>query len=238
MAATGFAKAIKSSGSNGACEGLSVVGFSSAKVRKLWDDSPDGALKLPIKREPEVPWEHDHTKWLCVDDHGAKAGDNKDDSDAIEQAFAAAAKDGKTVVYFRGIGGGNPNWYDLKRSLRVPAPVRVVIGLGFGRVLGKDGSGFIVDDASAPVVKFQNLDSFGGPPITLTNASGKNVLFAESSGVTVIGDGAGDIFITDCPAGVHLKKKGQHCWARHLNPEGTGAPVSCKTTAARSGASA
>ncbi len=217
----GFAKAIESSGSNGACEGLTVPEFSSSKVRKLWDDAPDAALKLPIKREPEVPWEHDHTKWLCVDDHGAKAGDNKDDTDAIEQAFAAAAKEGKTIVYFRGIGGSDPNWYELKRSLRVPAPVRLVIGLGFGRVLGKDGGGFIVDDASAPVVKFQNLDSFGGPPITLTNAAAKNVLFAESSGVKVVGDGEGDIFITDCPAGVHLKKKGQHCWARHLNPEGT-----------------
>ena len=217
----GFAKAIESSGSNGECEGLTVAEFSSSKVRKLWDDAPDAALKLPIKREPEVPWEHDHTKWLCVDDHGAKAGDNKDDTDAIEQAFAAAAKEGKTIVYFRGIGGSDPNWYELKRSLRVPAPVRLVIGLGFGRVLGKDGGGFIVDDASAPVVKFQNLDSFGGPPIRLTNAAAKNVLFAESSGVKVVGDGEGDIFITDCPAGVHLKKKGQHCWARHLNPEGT-----------------
>jgi hypothetical protein len=219
--ATAFAKAIASSGSNGACEGLSVEEFSSSKVRKLWDDAPDSSLKLPIKREPVVPWEHDHTKWLCVDDHGAKSGDNKDDTDAIEQALAAAAKEGKTVVYFRGIGGPDPNWYDLKHNLRVPAPVRLIIGLGFGRVLGRDGGGFIVDDASAPVVKFQNLDSFGGPPITLTNAGTSSVLVAESCGVTVIGDGAGDIFITGCPAHVHLKKKGQHAWARHLNPEGT-----------------
>jgi hypothetical protein len=219
--ATGFAKAIESSGSNGPCEGLSVKEFSSSKVRKLWDDAPDGSLILPIKREPQVPWELDHTRWLCVDDHGAKPGDNKDDTDAIEQALASAAKEGKTVVYFRGTGGGDPNWYDLKRPLRVPAPVRLIIGLGFGRVLGRDGGGFIVDDASAPVVKFQNLDSFGGPPITLTNAGTSTVLAAESCGVTIIGDGAGDIFITDCPAHVHLKKKGQHAWARHFNPEGT-----------------
>ena len=220
--AAGFAKAIESAGSNGACAGLKVAEFSSAKVRKLWDDAPDESLKLPIKREPEVAWERDTTKWLCLEDHGAVAGDNQDDSDAIERALAAAAKGGKTVVYFRGIGGGDPNWYNLERQIRVPAPVRLIVGLGFGRVLGsKTGGGFVVDDASAPVVKFQNLDSFGGPPITLTNASAKNVLFAESCGVTVIGDGAGDIFITDCPASVHLKRKGQHCWARHLNPEGT-----------------
>jgi Pectate lyase superfamily protein len=220
--AVGFAKAIESGGSNGACDGLTVEEFCSQKTRKLWDDAPDGALKLPIKHEPEVPWETDPTKWLCVDDYGAKSGDNQDDTDAIESALAAAAKEGKTVVYFRGIGGGDPNWYTLKRPLKVPSPVRCVLGLGFGRVLGhKAEAGFIVDDASAPVVKFQNLDSFGGPPISLTNASAKNTLLAESCGVSIIGDGAGDIFINDCPAAIHLKKKGQHCWARHLNPEGT-----------------
>ncbi len=220
--ARGFARAIESAGSNGPCDGLKVAEFSSSKVRKLWDDAPDASLNLPIKAEPDVPWETDPAKWLCVEDHGAKAGDNKDDSDAIEQALAAAAKSGKTVLYFRGIGGGDPNWYNLERKIRVPAPVRFIVGLGFGRVLGsKDGGGFIVDDASAPVVKFQNLDSFGGTPITLTNASAKNVLFAESSGVSVIGDGGGDIFITDCPANLHLKRKEQRCWARQFNPEGT-----------------
>ncbi len=221
--AVGFSRAIESDGSNGACEGLKVAEFSSSKTRKLWDDAPDEALKLPIKREPEVAWETDTSKWLCVEDHGAVAGDNKDDTDAIESALAAAAKDGKTVVYFRGIGGGDPNWYSLSRPLRVPSPVRFIVGLGFGRVLDhkKSGGGFVVDDASAPVVKFQNLDSFGGPPITLTNASAKNVLFAESCGVSIVGDGTGDVFVNDCPASLHLKKKGQHAWARHLNPEGT-----------------
>ena len=221
--AVGFARAIESNGSSGPSEGLKVAEFSSSKARKLWPDAPDESLKLPIKREPEVAWESDTAKWLCVDDFGAVAGDNKDDSDAIERALAAAAKDGKTVVYFRGIGGGDPNWYELSRPLRVPAPVRFIVGLGFGRVLDpkKSGAGFVVDDASAPVVKFQNLDSFGGPPITLTNASAKNVLFAESCGVTIIGDGGGDIFANDCPASLHLKRKGQHAWTRHLNPEGT-----------------
>jgi hypothetical protein len=219
--AAGFARAIESNGNAGPREGLKVTEFSSGKVHKLWDDSANGSLKLPIKREPVVTWENDPTKWLCVEDHGAIAGDNKDDTDAIEKALAAAAKERKTVVYFRGIGGGDPNWYNLDRPLRVPAPVRLIIGLGFGRVLGMNGGGFIVDDASAPVVKFQNLDSFGGPPIALTNAATSNVLVAESCGVSIVGDGTGDIFATDCPAGVHLKRKGQRCWARHLNPDGT-----------------
>jgi hypothetical protein len=220
--ATGFAKAIESDGSNGACEGLKVTEFLSSKAKQLWEDAPSASLQLPIKPEPKLAWEHDYSKWICVDDHGAKAGDNKDDTDAIEKALQLAAKEGKTVVYFRGIGGADPNWYSMDRKLSVPAPVRLIIGLGFGRVLGgKAGGGFIVDDQSAPVVKFQNLDSFGGPPITLTNAAKSNMLVVESSGVSIVGEGTGDVFVTDCPAGVHLKNKGQNCWARHLNPEGT-----------------
>ncbi len=218
--ASGFAQAIESHGSNGEVAGLKVAEFSSSKPRKLWEDAASGSLQLPMKREPLLAWEHDHTKWLCVDDYGATAGDNKDDADAIEKALQAAAKEGKTVVYFRG-AGGEPNWYDMERPVAVPAPVRLVIGLGFGRVLGdKAGAGFVVDESSAPLVKFQNLDSFGGPPIDLVNASAKNVLHVESCGVTVVGNGGGEIFITDCPAALHLKKPGQNCWARHLNPEG------------------
>jgi hypothetical protein len=219
--ATGFAKAIDSDGSGGNAEGLKVAEFSSGKTRKLWDDSAEEALKLEIKREPDVPWENDSSKWLCVDDYGAKPGDNRDDSDAIEQAFQAAAKAGKTVVYFRGTGGGDPNWYDLKRQLKVPAPIRWILGLGFGRILDREkNGGFLVDDASAPMVKFQNIDAFGGPPIAITNASAKNLLVVESCGVRIFGQGKADIFATDCPSVIELQTPGQHLWARHLNAEG------------------
>ena len=44
--AAGFAKAIESAGSNGPCDGQKVAEFSSAKARKLWDDAPDGSLKV------------------------------------------------------------------------------------------------------------------------------------------------------------------------------------------------
>lgn len=78
-----------------------------------------------------------------------------------------------------------------------------------------------MDDASAPLVKFQNIDSFGGAPIHLTNASAKNTLLVESCGVHVVGAGGGDIFITDVPGTLDLQKPGQKCWARQFNPEGT-----------------
>jgi hypothetical protein len=219
--ASGFKRAIEGDGSRPAPEALSVAEYSSDAALRLFDQAQDRSLNLPIKREPGVPWEHDHSKWLCVDDHGAIAGDNQDDSDAIQRAFDAAAAQGKTVVYFRGCGGPDPNWFSISRPIRVPKPVRWVLGLGWARVLGEKEGGFVVDDDSAPIVKFCNIDSFGGPPVQLVNASASNVLVAESSGVKTVGRGGGDIFVTDCPGGIELTKPGQKCWARQLNPEGT-----------------
>jgi hypothetical protein len=216
---SGFAQAIETPDGKG--NGKEIVEFSSSHVRKLWEDSPEGSLKLPIQREPEVPWENDPRKWLCADDFGVTANDNADDSDAIQKAMDAAEAQGKTVVYFRGCGGAEPNWIKLSRPIRVPKPVRMVLGLGWARLLREKDGGFVVDDASAPLVKFQNIDSFGGPPIQITNASAKNALLVESCGVHVVGAGGGDIFLTDVPGTLDLQKPGQKCWARQFNPEGT-----------------
>ncbi len=219
--ATGFSQAIDTNGSNGKVEGLEVTEFSSSKPRKLWEEAPNASLGLPIKREPVVDWELDPAKWLCADDYGVTSNDNEDDSAAIQKALDAAAAKGATTVYFRGCGGAEPNWFKLDRPVRVPAPVRMLMGLGWARLLGGKEGGFVVDDGSAPFVKFQNLDSFGGPPIMLTNAASKQTMLVESCGVRVIGTGTGDIFLTDVPGTLDLKKSGQHCWARQFNPEGT-----------------
>ena len=215
----GFKMAIESSAKSGNVEGPSVAEYSSQPARKLFD-APDGALKLPVQREPDVPWETDPAKWLCVNGFGAVAGDNRDDTEAIRKALDAAAAAGKTTVYFRGVGGPDPNWYTLEGEVRVHGSVRHILGLGFGRVLGKAGR-FVVTDDSAPVVKFQNLDSFGGPPVTLENRSAGRAMLADSCGVTILGTGTGDIFVVNCPARVDLRKRGQKLWARQLNPEGT-----------------
>jgi hypothetical protein len=98
--------------------------------------------------------------------------------------------------------------------------VRHVIGLGFGRVIGGPNGRFVVDDASAPVVKFQHLQAFGGRPPAVENRSRDRTLFVESCDLRVVGAGGGDIFVTDCPSGIELRSPGQRLWARQLNPEG------------------
>ncbi|MDX1963158.1 MAG: glycoside hydrolase family 55 protein [Pirellulales bacterium] len=221
VTATGFGKMVASKTERGDVAGDRIDQYISYGGKRLFDGTPERSVQLPIQPEPAVPWEHDHAKWLCADEYGINANDHEDDTAAIQRAFDAAGKEGKTVVYFRGCGGSEPNWIKLSKPIRVPAPVRLVLGLGWGRLLreGENG-GFVVDDASAPQVKFQNLDSFGGPPIQITNASAKNTMVVEGCGVTVIGQGSGDIFVTDCPSHIHLRKAGQNCWARQLNPEG------------------
>ncbi len=218
----GFATAIKSTSPAGDAAGPAVKEYLSHKVVRLFEDSPASALCLPIKPEPSVPWETEAAKWECVNDHGAVAGDRQDDTAAIQNAIDAAAKAGKTTVYLRGIGGPDPNWYTLRGTVRVHGSVRHVLGLGFGRVLGQDGGAIVVGDDAAPVVKFQNLDSFGGPGVALINRSRGRTMVVESCGAVIIGDGGGDVFVTDCPSRLHLRKPGQKAWVRQLNPEGNG----------------
>ena len=198
----------------------SISEFISSPTKKLFAEAKDVSLGLPIEHEPALDWEYDFSKWLCADDFGINAGDNEDDTAGFQAAFAAAAKEGSTVVYLRGCGGAEPNWYRLQQPIRIPKTVRLVIALGWGRILGIDNGAFVIDDGSAPVVRVRGIDALGGPPIQVINRSKTNILVVESCGVQVVGDGTGKIFVTDCSGNIHLQRAGQSCWARQLNPEG------------------
>jgi hypothetical protein len=219
VTATGFRQVLLDK-SGGGVLGDSLEEYTSAPVKKLFEDSPNASLKLPIRPEPHVPWETNVAHWVCANDFGAVFGDNRDDTAAIQAAVDAAAAAGKTVVTLRGIAGGDPNWYNLDGEVRIHGSVRWVIGLGFGRVLGGPHGRFIIDDRSAPVVKFLHIQAFGGRPPTVENRSTKNTLVVESCDMAVLGTGAGDIFVTDCPCSIELRSPGQQLWARQLNPEG------------------
>lgn len=218
---TGFKMAVESSTKNGNVAGPDINEYLSGSVKHLFDASTN-ALKLTIKPEPEFPWENDPTKWVCANDFGAKAGDNQDDTAAIQKAIDAAAAAGKTAVFFRGVGGGDPNWYNLNGEVRIHGSVRHIIALGFGRILGNKGAGrFVVSDDSAPLVKFQHFQAFGGGPAIAENRSGNRTMIVEGCDLKILGTGRGDIFVTDCSSHAELRQAGQHCWARQLNPEGT-----------------
>ncbi|MFA0774282.1 MAG: hypothetical protein KEFWMYNX_002320 [Candidatus Fervidibacter sp.] len=214
----GFKMAIQSKTPSGDVVGPTVTEYSSHPVRRLFESSPPRAIRLPIKREPAVLWETNKRNWVCANDFGAVYGDNKDDTAAIQKAIDTAAALGKTVVYLRGIGGLDPNWYNLEGEVRVHGTVRHIIGLGFGRIVGNGR--FIIDDRSAPIVKFENLQAFGGRPPIVENRSRNRTVILENCDLQVLGTGNGDIFVTNCPSHVEIRSKGQSLWARQLNPEG------------------
>ncbi|MBE0542527.1 MAG: DUF4038 domain-containing protein [Verrucomicrobia bacterium] len=216
----GFKQVLSSTTPGGSVVGTDLQEYLSHPTKKLFAEAPDTSLNLPIKREPNVAWETNLANWVCANDHGAKFGDNRDDTAALQAAIDAAAAAGKTVVYLRGIGGGDPNHYSLDGEVRVHGSVRLIIGLGFGRVIGGEKGRFIVDDRSAPVVKFLHLQAFGGRPAIVENRSATNTLVVESCDLKVLGTGGGEIFVTDCPSGIELRSPGQSLWARQLNPEG------------------
>jgi hypothetical protein len=219
LTAKGFRRAIESPLLGKNVDAMEVSEFISHPVKSLFEPGPS-TPKLRIAREPSVARETDPTKWLCANDFGATAGDNRDDTAAIQKAIDTAARRGQTVVYFRGCGGGDPNWYNVDGEVKVHGSVRYILGLGWARILGGEDGRFVVDDNSSERVKFMNVDSFGGPPVWLENRSSRKTLVAESCVVRVLGTGTGDIFITDCPCRLDLRKPGQKVWCRQLNPEG------------------
>jgi len=216
----GYKMALKSTTPGGDVEGPNISEYISHEVKRLFEEAPAKAMRLPIKKEPEFPWERDLSKWVCANDFGAIPGDNKDDTEAIQKAIDFAASHGKTVVYFRGIGGPDPNWYTLNGEVRIYGSVRYIIGLGFGRIVAGEGGKFVIDDRSAPIVKFENIQAFGGHPPIVENRSKNRILYLESCDLKVVGNGKGDIFVTNCPSHIELLGKGQNLWARQLNPEG------------------
>jgi hypothetical protein len=218
---SGFQMAIQGVGPAGNVPGPNVAEYSSSPARTLFD-SPPRALALPIRPEPRFPWENDPANWVCANDFGAAPGDNKDDTAALQKAIDTAAAAGKTTVYLRAGQGGDPNWYNLNGEVRIHSSVRHIVGLGFGRILGRGEHGkFIVSDDSAPVVKFQHLQAFGGGPAIAENRSTARTMIVEGCDLTILGTGTGPIFATDCASLVELRRAGQKCWARQLNPEGT-----------------
>lgn len=215
----GFGRVLESNAPGGNVDGAEVTEYISHPGRSVFP-SPERALGLRIRQAPVVPWEEDLNRWVCANEFGAKYGDNKDDTQAIQAAIDHAASQGKTTVYLRGVGGGDPNWYNLDGEVRVHGSVRRVMGTGFGRVLRGQEGRFVVDDRSAPVVEFRHFDAFGGPPVVIENRSKDRTLVFESGGVHIVGNGGGDIFVTDMSGPLELKKRGQKAWTRQHNPEG------------------
>jgi hypothetical protein len=221
---SGFQKVLESATPGGSLDAATITEYRSHPTAVAVEGTDPTSLGLPVRREPVVAWENDLKKWLCVNDFGAIPGDNKDDSEAFRACFEEASRRGATFVTVRGVGGGDPNWYNLDGEVHVPRPIRMVIGLGFGRILNGAEGRFVMDESSEPIVAFRHVYGFGGPAPRLENR-GAGALVVESAECLAIGTGPGSIFLTDVSGMLELNNPASTCWARQLNPEGTRDPA-------------
>jgi hypothetical protein len=148
-----------------------IAEYCSHPVETVGGLSPKTGLLLTPQREPDVPWPSKAEDWICANDFGARAGDEDDDAPAFQRAIDAAAEKGASTVYLLGGKRGDPNWYWMKKNVRVHGSVQRIMGFGFVRILGgpthdpnypENLAKFVVDadSAGARVVLFQDLQVF------------------------------------------------------------------------------
>jgi hypothetical protein len=226
----GFGSAIAGGATDAA--GPNVDEYSSQKdIITLGDGVPAAGLGLKPVAEPQVPWPTKASDWVCANDFGAKIKDDQDDAPAFQAAIDAAAKQGASTVYILPSQGGDPNWYYMRKDVRVHGSVQRIIGMGFVRILGGNNddptfpenlSKFVVDDEpGAPkTVIFQNLQVFAPKPSFGVEVKAKNrtVVLETMGGTPIIRAGA-TAFMTNC-VGHMYQEKGSTVWARQWNTEG------------------
>ena len=215
--------------------GGTIAEFSSEAVTKpSGSTAPDTGLGLKPKPEPIVPIEKDPKKWVCANEFGASFGNEDDDSEAIQKAIDHAASIGATTVYLRGGKAGDPNWYWLKKDVKVHGSVNRIWGFGFIRLLGgpTDAANypdnlakFVVDDdpspEAAPVVMFEHLSVFAPwPSFGIEARSTKRTVVMRNGNGTGIARAGATLFITNWVGHAYLDK-GATGYFRQWNTEGT-----------------
>jgi hypothetical protein len=231
LATSGYATAIHTPLKEVA--GGTVAEFSSEAVtRPTGSTAPDTGLGLKPKAEPGVAWQRDLKKWVCANEFGAASGDEDDDSEALQKAIDHAASIGATTVYLRGGKRGDPNWYWLKKDVRVHGSVDRIWGFGFIRLLGgpTDAPGypdnlarFVVDDdpQGAPVVVFEHLQVFAPwPSFGIEARSTRRTVVVRTCGGTPIARAGATVFLTNCVGHAYLDQ-GATGYFRQWNTEGT-----------------
>ncbi len=184
---------------------LRIKEFVSGEPKNLFD-SRQTTLNLPIKETPEFR-DRNLNNWVNVQDYGAIANDQADDSKAIQKAIDA----GKTTVYF-------PNGkYRLDRPVTVRGRVRRIIG--FNSPISSPNGFLRFENDQHPVI-VERFNCFGSDRCLMENVASKPVALRHSTGILFsTTSSTGTWFIENVVAPrIHLGK-GQKLYARQLNCE-------------------
>ncbi len=227
---SGYASAVTSETPGCDAKGPNLSEYSSHQPISLGNASSAAGLLLKPSPEPQIPLPTKPEDWVCANDFGAKIRDHEDDSPAFQKAIDEAAKKGASTVYILPSTGGDPNWYIMKKDVRVHGSVQRIIGLAFVRILGGDSAEpnypenlakFVVDDDSVGPkhVIFQNLQVFAPRPSFGIEARSPNrTVVCLTTGGTVIARPKTTVFMTNC-VGHAYQEPDSTIWARQWNTE-------------------
>jgi hypothetical protein len=208
--------------------GTTVAEYSSDGVTRLFDTSPQSALKLAAAETPHF-WTNDFTKWANVQTYGARV-DNSDDAAAIQAAIDSGAE----VVYFPSSGAGT---YRISQPIIIRGNVRKIVGMN-SQLKPFDGGAFDPVGNTNPLFRVQNTNwsevHIEDLQTSLTAVNGDRadtsflhvadttkLVFRRGVGNYKADAGAADVYLEDVVGGEYVFQSGQRAWARQLNPEGT-----------------
>ena len=209
--------------------GLFIDEYVSHPCPRLFKDSTQRSLSLPVVETPVVPWQQDPSQWISVNACGARGNGLTDDTRAIQ----AAMDTGKPVVYFQ------PGVYLINDTIRIGSEVQRVNFMYSDLVAGgelqtREGQGTfqVVGESDQPLL-IEDLFAFEryfGAQSLIDHASRRTLILSDlhvQVGAcyhnTVSG---GKVFIENiCTTDQFPPFKNcfsftdQKVWARQLNPE-------------------
>eukprot|EP00730_Choanoeca_flexa_P002012 TRINITY_DN10876_c0_g5_i3.p1 TRINITY_DN10876_c0_g5~~TRINITY_DN10876_c0_g5_i3.p1 ORF type:complete len:672 (+),score=112.39 TRINITY_DN10876_c0_g5_i3:775-2790(+) len=192
--------------------------FSNAPPIVLCDNCASTTLNLPVKETPEL-YNPPLTEWVSVQSYGAVAGDDEDDTRAIQ----AALDSGATLVYLP----PNKGIYQVSDSLNISGNLqRLDLFWSVMNVTNPGRPLFNIDQGTAAPLWIHHLNFNGDFSYTVNIRVNRTVVISESqSGAKMVSN---DPAATDftlfieavaCGSGCH-DLTGGSTYARCYDPEG------------------
>jgi len=178
------------------------------------------SLNLPLREMPRVPWETDFSRWAGPHQFGGLAGDDQDDSAALQ----AAIDSGANTIYFPG-----PEPWALNEDVYLRGNVERVIALsrldGEGNwiLVDENTTGSSVDPSTLPeTVLLENIWAFRD----IKHQSDRTLALQGIYGVSLEAGamGSGPIIAEDYLGNLQLSA-GREIWVSQLNTESGESPI-------------